>query len=145
MRNLKTILVVAGLAMLALASPAQAQTHPCDVVPTQNITLSGPVKAQFCSAGLDVDGVPTSLVTVKVYVDGNTTPTVTGVPVVVTATPNATGERLYEAAYMTLSKASHTVKVTLSNATTEGPASLPFVFALVDGAPAAATKVRAVK
>lgn len=130
--------LVSLLALLLMPSMASAQTaHPCDVAPVPNQNFAGQVKVQYCHDGKDVNGAATVVTQVKVFVDGNTTPTITQTPVLVTPTASATGFRLYETGYLTLGKGSHTVQAVLVSAggvTDKAPVP-PFPFALVDGLP----------
>lgn len=139
---------VVVLVVLALSAPAFAQTpHPCDVVPAQDQSFSGPVKAGFCWDGKDKDGLVTaaSLTTVKVFLDSNLTPTVTGIPVLVTPTANIAGMKYYETAYFTPSVGSHSVRATIGNSGGESIASLPFAFTQVVNPPSQAIGLRTVK
>jgi hypothetical protein len=131
--------------LLAMASPAFAQTHPCDITPTPNPILSGPVKAQWCSDGKGPSGAPSPVTLVKVFLDGNATPTWTGAPVQVTSTANAAGFKLYESALFTVPKGTHVITVVQSNSTGDGIPSLPFSFGLQDELPGTVIQLRVVK
>lgn len=141
MRRLVYLLV--GFCLLS--SPAFAQTHPCDVTPTPSPILSGPVKAQWCSDGKDATGALVPVTLVKVFVDGNATPTWTGAPVQVTSTANAAGFKLYESAYFTVAKGTHTVTAVQANATGDGIPSVPFSFGIQDALPGTVIQLRVVK
>lgn len=130
--------LVSLLALLLMPTMASAQTvHPCDVVPVPDQNFAGQVKVQYCHTDKDVNGQPTVITQVKVYIDGNTTPTLTQAPVLVTPVASATGFRLYETAYLTLPKGKHTVQAVLVNAggSADKAPVPPFPFALVDGLP----------
>lgn len=128
------------------AQSAHAQTHPCDVTIVQSETFSGPVKVAFCSDLKDTDGLPTSITTVKVYLDANTTPTQTGIlPSPTSVSPNAAGQNYYVMPPVTLSKGTHTLRATLSSSAGESLPSLPFGFAITLALPSVPIGLRTVK
>jgi hypothetical protein len=50
-----------ALALLFVPALASAQTHPCDVAPVLNPSLTSPVIIQWCWDGLDVNGGATAV------------------------------------------------------------------------------------
>ena len=128
------------LAMLAsAATPAAAQTHPCDQAAPATVTIvsGAPHKVQFCAKSTDnveallgvVDAQPFDLVPI----------------VAKTPTPNATGLTLYESgAFVQVPKGQHTLTLRLYNKNQLtgqmqlGDTSPPFGFIAVDDTPPAA-------
>lgn len=144
MRFWKSVVLVA-LVVLSLPSLAMAQTHPCDITPTQNATFTGQVKAQWCWDGKNTDGLPDTATTYKVYFDSDVTPTVTGVPTLVTTTANAAGQKLYESSYFAAKAGPHSIRVSVSDASAESLASLPFAFSQVVAPPSQPFGLRTAK
>jgi hypothetical protein len=134
---MRTIILGVGL-VLALAVPAQAQTHPCDQAASATVLIQSgaPHKVQFCAKATDnveallglVDSQPFDLVPITSK----------------TPTPSATGLTLYESGpFVQVPKGQHTLTLRLynKNAFTGqlqlGAVSLPFAFSADDDTPPA--------
>jgi len=134
----------AVVVLMLSATSGFAQTHPCDTAPTQTI-FSGQVKAQWCTDSKDTDGNPTVITLVKVYIDGNSTPTWTGAPILVTPTANANGLKMYESGLFSIPKGTHSVRAAQANATGDGSLSVPFSFGIQDALPGTVIQLRIAK
>jgi len=125
MKLLQVGLVVSFLALLA--SPAAAQTHPCDL-PENPAAMATPTKGlsvSFCANANDEDGVPIAAFNFALLVDGAQVGTWTN------ATPDAIGLSPTTKKYqfsITLPVASrgvHQVSATASNEVGTSPAANP--------------------
>ncbi len=131
--RLRTLALVCGL--LAMSSPAFAQSHPCDQAPTPQATIQSgaPHKIQFCAPQSDaveaivanVDGKPFDLL-----------------PVTAKTPPSATGKVLYETTlFLQVAKGTHTLAVAAYNRNAFtgqlqlGAFTSPFPFAAADDTP----------
>ena len=126
---MQRLLILMSL-MLACASIASAQTHPCDIPPDGNTTLqtNGPVSVGFCQAPKDADGNTVTLTGFRVTIDGAD---VFKGPLSPIGAPNATGLSYYETPKtIVLAKGSHTAVAYASSADGESAGTDPFVFTL---------------
>lgn len=130
------------LFVLALAVPAQAQTHPCDLPqPTAGTALAGAsITFQACASPTDVNGNPANPTGWALYDNGvRTTPAF----VFGTQSPVSGLFLVTLAATAPATAGVHTYQVAEINAVAEGAKSGPFALtvSLPPGAPAAPTKL----
>jgi len=129
-------LILGALLLLSWPTAAAAQTHPCDLVITQNPTITGARKVGFCFANkLTDDSVNTAPVTVKIYIGTNTTPTVTALltstTFVASSTANAAGFKYYEtASTLSFPIGTTSFRVTVATATSPENSSAPFALSV---------------
>lgn len=88
--------VMLALAFLLLPALASAQTHPCDVAPVLNPSLTSPVVLQWCWDGKDVNGAATTVTAWTVTID--TTVVFTGPLTAIGPASAVSGKSLYETA-----------------------------------------------
>ena len=132
MRTRIVITACALAALLAIAAPSSAQTHPCDVAqPTTSISTKVPFTVGFCVPSTDQDGNPTIITSGKIYIDGGVAKIS---PVAPIGPPNAAGLNYYEVPGVTTSKAPHTLTAASISVDGEGLLSDPLPFAVI-GAP----------
>jgi hypothetical protein len=137
-----TRLAAIAVLLLALAAPASAQTHPCDIAQTTtSVSTKVPFTIGFCVASVDADGNPTTLLGAKVYIDAAVVKTTTPMPAPIGA-PNAAGLNYYEIAGVTTAKAPHTLTVSVFDVDAEGPQSGPLPFSVKGAGPKAPVGIR---
>lgn len=139
---MRRMLLAFGL-LLALVSPAFAQTHPCDTVPPPNPTVTqNTVIVGFCHDLKDAKGnvEPLSAYTFQPALDGQRQ----GLYVALTpqGTPNTAGKYYFEfPTPVVVSRGSHNVSVWSKDLDGE-VASAPYPFVVSGPGPTAATGAR---
>ena len=134
--------VLSAILLAAFASPAMAQTHPCDQTIAPNPVINGPVvKVGFCWIAQDVDGAPAVATAFIVRLDG--VAKFTGGLTPIGAPSPVSNLSYYETSLTGVSKGSH--NVTSGVVTSDGTAlfSVPFGFATVGSAPKPTVATRA--
>ena len=99
------------LLALLVSTPAAAQVHPCDEPLPNNPQLAAPVMVGLCHDLKDVNGNTTTLSEVRVFLDGQLSPFLTGTPTQVGTTPNGGGLFYFVTPSFSPTRGGHTVVV----------------------------------
>jgi len=114
---------------------AAAQAHPCDgPFPTTATVVEGTRTIEWCHAGLDTNGNPTTVTSWRVYVDNALAATILPAAVTIGSTANAAGLRLHSST-LAVTRGSRAVQMSAVNAV--GEAARSIVFTATVTAPAA--------
>jgi len=119
------------LLLVSLPSLAQAQ-HPCDLTPAPVSTKTGFI-AGACHDGKDVDGVPATVTSLKILIDGAVAKTV--VNPVPAGAPNTAGLSYYATTGVAAPKGARVLTVVIGTADGDSDPSTPYSFQVVGGKP----------
>ncbi len=126
------VLIGTLFAVLLLASPAFAQ-HPCDVASPPSVSTKSPFTVGACFSNKDVDGNPSPITALKVFIDGVLVKTQAAPPAV--GAPNAAGLSYYTTTGVAASKGARVLTVTVVTADGESDPSTAYNFSVVGGKP----------
>lgn len=132
------------LTLLALLVSAQT-VHPCDVTTVNaEVRPNVPFAIGVCHNGLDAEGLPTTIDSWRITMDGTTV--YTG-QMTRSATANTSGYYFYQSPKtLTAAKGNHTVIIyAVSTDGGEGAGSNPFVFTSKPGAPSKGVNVQVIR
>lgn len=139
------VLAIMAYALFASAALALAQVHPCDTtLLNTEVRPNAPFAIGACHNGQDADGLPVTIDSWRITIDGATV--YTGA-MTKSATPNAQGYYYYESPKtLNAAKGSHTVVIyAVSNDGGEGAPSNPVTLTSKPGSPKKSEAVRAVR